>query len=323
MQVRTSQECAICLDDKHDDMGYQQCGHSFGVSCISSWLVLSSTCPTCKTRAYTLSIYDKNGILQSEEQVIEKNTQITEDIQNERQLAQESLDQEFYLDQFSQQKLELANLIEANSSKCKKMRWKSNKYEYILEDLLYNVTKIIKDIKKRSSLLDAATVYERFEHYVSDISKARYEIYGTSKANTHSYNGGWGVYGQDLNEEDDYYYGYDEEGYYEENGYYDEFGDYFEKKQSDDNIVIYESQKNTQDLQKISITKGKPKGNKKNKKKSKKNEIQDKRPKLETICEKKIEEQFKDLTISEKKDYSEIEESKTFQNVDESLIEQT
>jgi len=71
---------------------------------------------------------------------------------------------------------------------------------------------------------------------------------------------------------------------------------------SEDNIVIYESQKNTQGFQKISITKGKPKGNKKNKKKSKKDEIQDKRPKLETICEKKVIEQFKDLTISEKKD---------------------
>jgi len=169
------------------------------------------------------------------------------------------------------------------------------------------VTKIIKDIKKKSSLLDATTVYERFEHYVSDISKARYEIYGTNKANTHSYNGGWGVFGQEMNEEDDYYYGYDQEGYYEENGYYDEFGDYIEKKYSYDNTNIYDLQKNPQDLQKISITKGKSKASKKNKKKSKKSEIQDKRPKLETICEKKVEQQFEKMTITEKKENSEKE----------------
>jgi hypothetical protein len=124
----------------------------------------------------------------------------------------ESLDEEFYVEQFGQLKLEIQNLIMANSSDCIIGKWKSNKYDYILEDLKYNVNLILKDIQNKDNLLGSSALFERFERYASDVRKARFEIYGAEKLNNEQAYG-WGPNDEEYNEE--YYYGYDEETYYE------------------------------------------------------------------------------------------------------------
>jgi len=166
-------------------------------------------------QATNLLIFDCSMTLIEDIPIKQITLLVEEEEGNSRQLALESLDEEFYIDQFNQLKLEIKNLITANSTinitnKKRNINWKSNKYEIILEDLFYNVSKIIKEIQEKTrsvEYMNATEIFEKFERYASDIRKARYEIYGPEKANN-SYNYGWGPNDEEFN--DEYYYGYDE-----------------------------------------------------------------------------------------------------------------
>jgi len=44
-------ECPICYDViLEDDVARTHCGHTFHVTCLTSWLERATTCPSCRTR---------------------------------------------------------------------------------------------------------------------------------------------------------------------------------------------------------------------------------------------------------------------------------
>jgi len=49
-QARDSLQCAICMDDfkENDEAKRLPCSHHFHEECISRWLRLHGTCPTCR-----------------------------------------------------------------------------------------------------------------------------------------------------------------------------------------------------------------------------------------------------------------------------------
>jgi len=49
-QARDNLQCAICMDDfkENDDAKRLPCSHHFHEDCISRWLRLHGTCPTCR-----------------------------------------------------------------------------------------------------------------------------------------------------------------------------------------------------------------------------------------------------------------------------------
>lgn len=65
--------CCICLNDyePHQDLRVLPCEHHFHKDCVDEWLVVNSTCPTCRTSIYGADDDEQGaGRLGTEEDVL-------------------------------------------------------------------------------------------------------------------------------------------------------------------------------------------------------------------------------------------------------------
>lgn len=58
MKRESNDECLICLDHFKKNQGYRKlkCGHLFHKKCIDKWFTKNSTCPTCRTDVFHVSL---------------------------------------------------------------------------------------------------------------------------------------------------------------------------------------------------------------------------------------------------------------------------
>lgn len=65
-EATTGEECPICKepmeeDDTSESPTITECGHTFGVACLTLWLSSHNTCPMCRTQLHELLPTDDDG----------------------------------------------------------------------------------------------------------------------------------------------------------------------------------------------------------------------------------------------------------------------